>query len=147
MGSTGAPGPFGLGSQIFGGVTLAPEASSAPPIAAGDGPEDKISETTSDDEEELVTAMATATLETSPWTSAPAYPPLYLSTTSEYIPPPPKLKLPPGVTVEDPLDDEGKSGGWAPEGYENSMDLDHVFERFAKRVASEGEQCIRYVLS
>ena len=44
-------------------------------------------------------------------------------------------------------DDKDKSG-WdtAMEGYENSMDVDHVFERFARRVGREGAQCIRYTI-
>ena len=33
----------------------------------------------------------------------------------------------------------------AMEGYENSLDVDQVFERFVRRVSYEGEQCIRCV--
>jgi pre-rRNA-processing protein TSR4 len=102
-------------------------------------------EVESEDDDELVIAMAATTLEESTWTSAPSYPPLYLSTIGEYLPPPPKAKLPSGVKVDDSLEDgkTAKEAGWAPEIYENSMHLDQVFERFAKRVSYEGEQCIR----
>ena len=41
---------------------------------------------------------------------------------------------------------EGNEWNAAMEGYENSLEVDHVFERFAKRVGYEGEQCIRYTL-
>jgi pre-rRNA-processing protein TSR4 len=102
--------------------------------------------TTSD--EELLTALAATTLEESPWRSAPSYPPLYLSTCSEYLPAQPKLKLPPGVQIVDSLDDPGKGGkdvSWIAEAYENSLDVDQVFERFTKRVGFEGDQCVRYV--
>ncbi|KAJ7746916.1 programmed cell death protein 2 [Mycena maculata] len=135
--------PFGLGAQIFGDA--APAASSAGVEAEDDGAE---SDTTSSDEE-LLTALASTTLEESPWRSAPSYPPLYLSTCSEYLPAQPKLKLPPGVQVVDPLDDPGKGDkdvSWISEAYENSLDVDQVFERFTKRVAYEGDQCVRYEL-
>lgn len=144
-GTSGGANPFGLGAQIFGASTP----STVPSETSTPTPDNEENEAqASDSEDELVTAMATTTLEISVWTAAPAYPPLYLSTMSEYIPPPPKTKLPAGVRVEDQVDDEGKNGkdpSWALENYENSMDLDHVFERFVKRVSSEGEQCIRCV--
>jgi pre-rRNA-processing protein TSR4 len=71
----------------------------------------------------------------------PAYPPLYLSTISEYLPPEPKAKT--NINV-----DEGSGGGKTKgglEAFENSMNVDEVFSRFTKRVACEGEQCIRWV--
>ncbi|KAJ7035698.1 programmed cell death protein 2 [Mycena alexandri] len=108
---------------------------------------DAESDTASD--EELLTALAATTLEESPWRSAPSYPPLYLSTCSEYLPAQPKLKLPPGVQVVDSLDDVGKGSkdvSWIAEAYENSLDVDQVFERFTKRVGFEGDQCVRYEL-
>ena len=91
--------------------------------------------------------MASTTLNESPWPSAPSYPPFYLSTVSEYLPPPPKPRLPQGVKVED-LGDEDKKDkdiSWAKETYEDSLEVDHVFERFTKRVGYEGEQCVRLV--
>ncbi|KAJ6581245.1 programmed cell death protein 2 [Mycena capillaripes] len=142
--SPGVPGstPFGLGAQIFG---------DSPSVASRSIEEDETSDAESDtgSEEELLTALAVTTLEESPWRSAPSYPPLYLSTCSEFLPAQPKLKLPPGVQVVDSLDDPGKGGkdvSWIAEAYENSLDVDQVFERFTKRVGFEGDQCVRYEL-
>jgi pre-rRNA-processing protein TSR4 len=112
--------------------------------------EDETSDSESDSassEEGLLTALATTTLEESPWRSAPSYAPLYLSTSSEYLPAPQKIKLPPGVQIVDPSDDAGKGGkdvSWIAEAYENSLEVDQVFERFTKRVGFEGDQCVRY---
>lgn len=152
--NTSAPSPFGLGAQIFGGVTSPQESQeslsgilSSPEI--DDNSEADPSDTESDSgssEKSLLTAMAATTIAESPWKSAPSYPPLYLSTVSEYLPPQPKLKFPPGAHIEDLPDDDGKSGkdaSWAHEIYENSLAVDHIFERFTKRVGYEGEQCIR----
>ncbi|KAJ7601089.1 programmed cell death protein 2 [Mycena floridula] len=64
---------------------------------------------------------------------------------SKYLPAQPKAKLPAGAQVSDP-DEEPKGGkdvSWAFEPYENSLEVDHAFERFTKRVAFEGEQCVR----
>jgi len=129
-----------LGAQIFG------DAPASSVEAEGEN-SDAESDTAS--EEELLTALAATTLEESPWRSAPSYPPLYLSTCSEYLPAQPKPKLPPGVQVVDSLDDVGKGGkdvSWMAEAYENSLDVDQVFERFTKRVGFEGDQCVRYEL-
>lgn len=71
----------------------------------------------------------------------PAYPPLYLSTISEYLPPEPKAKG--NVNVDDRLGDGKPKGGL--EAYENSMNLDEIFSRFAKRVECEGKQSVRWV--
>jgi pre-rRNA-processing protein TSR4 len=148
MQTSSVPNPFGLGTQIF------CDASTEAPISPAE-----VAETESDGESEgsasstsdasLITAMASTSLETSPWISAPSYPPLYLSTVSEYLPPPPKAKLPAGVHIQDPADDDsgkedGKNKNWAFEAYENSLEVDHVFDRFTKRVGYEGEQCVRY---
>ncbi|KAF7356823.1 hypothetical protein MVEN_01017700 [Mycena venus] len=136
--------PFGLGAQIFGD---SPSTASSPPVEEADEPSDNESDATS--EEELLTALAATTLEESPWRSAPSYTPLYLSTCSEYLPAQPKPKLPPGVQVIEPLDDPDKGGkdvSWIAEAYENSLDVDQVFERFTKRVGFEGDQCVRYEL-
>ncbi|KAJ7074892.1 programmed cell death protein 2 [Mycena belliarum] len=143
-GAAPGPSPFGLGSQIFGDSAPA----SAPPLVDEDEASDVEAESDSSDEE-LLTALGATTLEESPWKSAPSYPPLYLSTCSEYLPAQPKLKLPPGVQVVDPLEDAGKDGkdvSWISEAYENSLDVDQVFERFTKRVGFEGDQCVRYEL-
>lgn len=149
MQSSAAPNPFGLGSQIFGGAAPVEITNSTDDYeVAADDEDDAKSEAaaSSTSEGSLITAMTTAALEESPWASSPAYPPLYLSTTSEYVPPPPKFKLPASVLVEDDIDDEikgAKGANWAVEAYENSLDVDHVFERFTKRVGYEGEQCVR----
>ena len=97
-----------------------------------------------EDEEELVTAMASATLEDSQWKSVPRYPPMYMSTAAEYLPPAPKARgSPEDALLEEAAEGKTKDGGWGMEGYENSMNLDNVFERFTRRVGYQGEQCIR----
>jgi pre-rRNA-processing protein TSR4 len=141
-----APNPFGLGTQIFSDSS-----------AKADTPAKETGETidaesveSSSSNESLIIAMASTTIGPSPWASAPSYSPLYLSTTSEYLPPPPKAKLSPGTQVQDSADDEGKedgkSGSWTFEAYENSLQVDNVLDRFMKRVGYEGEQCVRYEL-
>lgn len=141
--------PFGLGAQVFGAPASAdaPSAPESEELAAGESSEPSSDEEESDEDEELLTAMASTTLEDSHWKDAPAYPPVYLSTSAEYLPPEPKTR---GSQEEALLDEaaDGKSkeaAGWGLEGYENSMDLDHVFERFMRRVGFQGEQCIRCV--
>ncbi|KDQ61623.1 hypothetical protein JAAARDRAFT_705148 [Jaapia argillacea MUCL 33604] len=138
-----AQNPFGLGSQVFGSAS--PVTKEAIDDGGDDGSADEDSSSEAE-ERSLITAMASATLETSPWSSAPSYRPLYLSTVSEYLPPPPKTKIPPGAQVVPSEADGGKDTTWVLEGYENSLEVDHVFERFTKRVGYEGEQCVRYEL-
>ena len=148
MQQASAPNPFGLGTQMFNdfsaeAITSHPEETDETSDAESEAPG------SSSSSESLIVAMASATIGPSPWASAPSYPPLYLSTTSEFLPPPPKAKLSPGTQVQDPADDEGKEGknaSWAFEAYENSLEVDQVFARFTKRVGYEGEQCVRYVL-
>lgn len=115
--------------------------------SAEEGPGSEASDDDSDTEEELLTALAATLISESAWKSAPSYSPLYLSTTSEYIPPPQKPKLPKGVQVEDLDGDDKKDTDmtWAKETYEDSLEVDHVFERFMNRVKHEGEQCVRFV--
>ncbi|KAL1667913.1 programmed cell death protein 2 [Schizophyllum commune] len=134
-GNTAAPNPFGLGAQIFG----------APPVKEEDDADDAASDSASDTDSEhsLVVALASTTLEDSTWQKAPAYPPLYLSTAAEYVPPEPKVK----PRLPDPDAVGGDLGEFKGlEKYENSLDVDPVFERFVRRVGFEGEQCIRYEL-
>ena len=103
------------------------------------------SDSGSSDGEDLLTAMAAVKIEESPWQNAPTYPSLYLSTVAEYLPPQSKARLPNDITVED-LGDEDKKDkdvSWAKETYEDSLEVDQVFERFMKRVGYEGEQCVR----
>jgi pre-rRNA-processing protein TSR4 len=124
-----APKPFGLGSQVFGN----PKPSENTPDFKNDSSGDS-----------LATAIASVSLDESSWLKAPAYPPVYLSTISEYIPPPPKLRLPAGVRMHDSDSDTNKDLDWiGSEVYENSLGIDRVFERFTKRVAYEGLQCVR----
>ncbi|PCH44397.1 hypothetical protein WOLCODRAFT_123482 [Wolfiporia cocos MD-104 SS10] len=148
-----ASNPFALGDQIFGAAPLAPvqpqdSAKHQDELeASSDGDRDDDS---SEDEgaNELADRLASATLDDSlEWSKAPAYDPMYLSTVAEYLPPARKMKIPAGAEiVEDDEDKKGKDGGWTLEGYENSIEVDHVFERFTKRVGYEGEQCLRYEL-
>lgn len=151
--SNTTPNPFGLGAQVFGGAYATPEGAASnaqdhqnPQNSRFDEDEGEDDES-SDDDEELLTAMASTTLEDSPWKAAPAYPALYLSTVAEYLPPAPKSRSSPEKAIlEEAAEGKAKDGGWSVEGYEDSMDLDHVFERFSKRVGYLGEQCIRYEL-
>ncbi|EPQ56421.1 hypothetical protein GLOTRDRAFT_59670 [Gloeophyllum trabeum ATCC 11539] len=156
-----AAGAFGLGAQVFGGSNPFGNANPfAPPLQQAepdhdDEPEEDEAEaegheggdaSSSSSEESLVTALASTSLEDSPWPAMPSYTPLYLNTTSEYLPsPPPKPKLPPGAQLLD-ADEGGKDAKWLSEAYENSMEVDHVFERFMTRVGHEGKQCVRYDL-
>ncbi|KAG2150234.1 programmed cell death protein 2 [Suillus bovinus] len=141
------PGPFGLGDRVFG----QPAPTAAAP-AIEDEPEDTSdteSATSESSAHSLITAMALTTIDDSPWRAAPSFPPLYLSTTSEYLPPPPKTKSPQSDHIEDPADEnpkDGKDVSWAFEPYENSLEVDVVFDRFSKRVSSTGVQCLRYEL-
>ncbi|KAG6888568.1 hypothetical protein C0995_007357 [Termitomyces sp. Mi166 len=142
---------FGIGAQIFGDTPPPPTNPAEPKPNENDDRNDENDDDTNDEEstlseDELLTAMASVTVTGSPWKAAPSYPPLYLSTVSEYLPPQPKPKVPQGTQVTDPLDDEDRKGSkdkdisWASEPYEDSLEMDHVFERFTKRVAYEGEQ-------
>ncbi|KIY73870.1 hypothetical protein CYLTODRAFT_364813 [Cylindrobasidium torrendii FP15055 ss-10] len=154
-GPAAASNPFSLGNQIF-GATGQPEHESHAPIVAEedsgdvDDVDDGASDTGSDSSEHsLVTALATTTLEDSPWKSAPHYPPQYMSIDAEYIVPETKPKYPSAADVLDAADDANdndKGTSWKSEAYENSLDIDQIFDRFSKRVQSEPEQCVRYDL-
>ncbi|KAF4610476.1 hypothetical protein D9613_006769 [Agrocybe pediades] len=139
---------FGLGTQIF-GTTLSDPVD---PVGKKDDAKEQTDEEhdsdSDDSDESLLTALAATTITESPWRTAPSYPPLYLSTVSEYLPPQPKPRLPQGVKIEDLGDDDKKDKdiSWAKETYENSLDVDQIFEKFTKRVGYEGEQCVRYDL-
>ncbi|TFK25634.1 hypothetical protein FA15DRAFT_590061 [Coprinopsis marcescibilis] len=144
--TSSAPNPFGLGSQIFGQATE-PNATLK---AADDNENSKLdgaleSDDDSDTESEksLLTAMASVLVSESAWKSAPSYPPVYLSTVSEFITAPAKPKVPATAEVVDPA---GKDNSWLSEAYENSLNVDQAFERFSKRLEVEPEQCVRYEL-
>ncbi|KAI0820382.1 programmed cell death protein 2 [Trametes gibbosa] len=154
LGANSAHDPFGLGSQIFGGTAASSESTPQHVQADFTGSSGTSSRGESDSEESddaddvLVAGMQSASLADSPWKTAPAYPALYLSTVSEYLPPPSKVKVSSGAQT-DPDDEKApkgndNSGGWDLEGYGDSLDVDHAFERFSKRVSYEGEQCLRY---
>jgi len=130
------PHIFNMSAQIFGHV------SSAVGSVEDDGDDQSDSASS---ERSLLTALASVTIAESPWRCAPSYPTLYLSTVGEYLPPQAKLKVPKGIQVGDD-ETKDKDVSWATETYENSLEMDHVFERFIKRVGYEGEQCVRYNL-
>ncbi|KAG9312897.1 programmed cell death protein 2 [Chiua virens] len=140
------PMAFGLGDQIFGNSVIDPPEETE---QVHDDYSDAESDDASSSEESLITAMASTRVTDSFWAAAPSYPAIYLSTASEWIPQPPKTKVPANAKIEDPTELEGKGRKdsiWAPEAYENSLEIDNVFDRFTKRVGYTGEQCIRYEL-
>lgn len=146
----GDASPFSLGSQIFGATTeegdpVPPEPEFEVDDSASDTDDDtEDSEDTVDEEaEDLAEALAKTTLNDvcRIWEDMPSYPPVYLSTVGEYLPPEPKTKA--NIQVDDGLGDSKTKGGL--EAYENSMHVDEVFSRFTKRVECEGEQCVRWV--
>jgi pre-rRNA-processing protein TSR4 len=140
----------GLGNQIFNTIPSPSAQVEKDDLGVDDLGVNDLSDTESDSsssQESLLTAMASATLGDSEWKSAPSYPPLYLSTASEYLPPQPKP--PQGAHVTDPAEDNGKGSkdtSWMSEAYEDSLEMDHVFGRFVNRVAYEGEQCVRSII-
>ncbi|KAL5513110.1 hypothetical protein ACEPAH_3508 [Sanghuangporus vaninii] len=149
------------------------EASPPPESDSESEPEDADAESASESSEKSFLAVPAHTpSSSSPWLAAPAYtPPFYLSTAQEYVPPAPKpLKLSSSVQEGDEGDEDEKGRGkskkaelrraekekedekdrkaWenAMEGYEDSLEVDKVFEKFARVAGYEGEQCIRYEL-
>ncbi|OCB89971.1 hypothetical protein A7U60_g2826 [Sanghuangporus baumii] len=149
------------------------EAPPPPESESESEPEDADAESTSESSEKsILAAPAHTPSSSSPWLAAPAYtPPFYLSTAQEYVPPAPKPpKLSSSVQEGDEGDEDGKGRGkskkaelrraekekedekdrkaWenAMEGYEDSLEVDKVFEKFARVAGYEGEQCIRYEL-
>ncbi|KAF8915449.1 programmed cell death protein 2 [Mucidula mucida] len=143
--SAAAPNPFALGSQVFGTPTPPPPAEEE---QVDDEADESDAESTSS-EHSLITALTSTTLEDSPWKAAPQYPPKYLSTSSEYVAPEPKRKVPSGADILAQEDDGkgDKSAPWSSEAYENSLNIDQVFEKFSTRVEYEPEQCVRYELN
>lgn len=141
--TTAEPIAFGLGVQIFGNSAIG-----IPDQSKQNHNSDAESDDSASSEDSLLIAMASTRVEDSFWTAAPSYPAVYLSTLSEYIPQPPRAKTSASVTVEDPVEAGGKAGKdsiWALETYENSLEIDNVFDRFTKRVGFTGEQCLRWV--
>ena len=144
--NTAEPIAFGLGDQIFGNPAIdIPDQ----PKQDDNDPSDAESDDSSSPEESLITAMASTSVADSFWAAAPSYSAVYLSTLSEYIPQPSKGKAPASARIEDPVEADGKAGKdstWALETYENSVEIDNVFDRFTKRVEFTGEQCLRWVI-
>lgn len=145
MKNTAEQTAFGLGDQIFGNPAvdildqLKQDHSDCSEAESDDS---------SSSEDSLITAMTSTTVADSFWAAAPSYPAVYLSTQSEYIPQPSKAKAPTSARIEDPVEADGKTGKdsiWALETYENSLEIDNVFDRFTKRVGFTGEQCLRWV--
>jgi len=142
------PHIFDMSAQIFGHIATAPENNGFTSVEMaenGDGKDEDTQSDSASSERSLITALASVTIAESPWRSAPSYPTLYLSTVGEYLPPQAKPKVPKGVQVSELGDDEKKDKdvSWATETYENSLEMDHVFERFTKRIGYEGKQCVR----
>jgi pre-rRNA-processing protein TSR4 len=145
MKNTAEPIALGLGDQIFGNPAV--DISDQPKQDHNDC-SDAESDDSSSSEDSLITAMTSTRVADSFWAAAPSYPAVYLSTQSEYIPQPSKAKAPASARIEDPVEVDGKAGKdsiWALETYENSLEIDNVFDRFTKRVGFTGEQCLRWV--
>jgi len=144
---------FGLGTQLFGSTNEeggdGGETSDVPDEPPASETEESDSEEEADPEDEQSEIEVMEAAEASPeWQTYPSYKPVYLSTESEYVPPVPKAK----VKAEKYLDEEDvgegkkeKGGEWGFEGWEKSVDVDGVFEKFTKRVSYEPEQCVRCV--
>lgn len=145
MNTTSKPIAFGLGDQIFGNpATDIPDQLQQDDNNCSDAENDN----TASSEDSLITAMTLTRVTDSFWAAAPSYPAVYLSTLSEYIPQSSKGKTPANVSMEDPIETDGKAGKdaiWTLETYENSLEIDSVFDRFSKRVGFTGEQCLRWV--
>jgi len=77
---------------------------------------------------------------------APLYPPQYLSTAGEFIPPSNKAPHERAAVIGDDNGPSQEGHPWTTEKYENSMRTDHVFDRFNERTAHESQQCVRYDL-
>ncbi|KAF8517960.1 programmed cell death protein 2 [Hysterangium stoloniferum] len=145
---------FGLGTQLFGAPSPSTNTDKAideerlpasPADSSSAGSENEA------DVNALVGQLEATKLESaefSPeWLSSPSYNPVYLSTISEYIAPPPKSKQKAEHLVTDDLEDNRPTGqDWGLEGWEKSIDVDGVFDKFTKRVSSDPEQCVRYDL-
>jgi len=135
----------GLGSDLFNSVSPLDSGgtitSQAPVPDESVGSDDDSASTSS--AASVTVALASAKLIDSLWQSAPSHPPQYLSTTSEYIPPPNKASDEPtaGIIDDNGITQEGHP--WASEKYESSMHTDPVFDRFNERTAHEPQQCVR----
>ncbi|PVG04884.1 hypothetical protein CPB86DRAFT_692680 [Serendipita vermifera] len=153
-GPSGGP-PFGFGDEIMGFASLSAksESSSKEEKEKNQGEseeEEDTSEEESEDgsEDEIATKMSKANLGPSPdWSKSPSYRPIYLETESEYLPPPPKAATSSKAAANYST---GKSSGggedWGKEMWEESVNIDDIFARFATRVEARAKQCVRYEL-
>ena len=138
----------GLGTDVFNTVTplgsggAITSQGSARDEESTDVDDDKAS--TSSSTSSVVVALASATLADSLWQSAPSYPPQYLSTVGEHIPPSNKALVEPTTVDDDGVNQEGHP--WASDAFENSLNTDHIFDRFNERAAYEPQQCVRCAL-
>jgi len=140
----------GFGSDVF-NTTLpldSDDAITSQDSMLGEEPteSDDDSASTSSSASPVVVALANVTLEDSLWQSAPSYPPQYLSTAGEFIPPSNKALHERAAVIGDDSGPSQEGQPWTTENYENSMRTDHVFDRFNERTAHESQQCVRYDL-
>jgi len=92
-------------------------------------------------------SLAKASLGDKPeWENVPHYSATYLSTVNEPLPPPVANSKSQSKLEDEVLGSEVAPSGWTTEGYENSLAVDMVFEKFTKRVSLDPEQCVRYDL-
>lgn len=104
---------------------------------------EEVDESSEDEMEALASKLEDTSLEVSDdrnWSKSPFYAPLYLDTESEYLPSTSKTPK-----IEAKIGSTGGSGGedWSREGWENSQNIDDVFDKFSSRVELRGAQCIR----
>lgn len=132
-------------SQLFGGGFNA----STPPFSHVDKGSDRTDNESGDDDksssastESLLTAMTAARITDSPWSDAvPHHTAWYLSTAYEYVDPPSKPKA--SAPSSEGNENVNSGAEWSSETYEDSLEVDRVFERFSSKVAFEPEQCVR----
>src|SRR6266436_3484525 len=104
----------GLGSDMFNSVltldsggTITSQASVPDESIGSDDDSASTSSVAS-----AIVALASVTLVDSLWQSAPSYPPQYLSTANEYLPPPKKTnELSAGIIDDNEVQDEGHAWG------------------------------------
>ncbi len=138
----------GLGSDMFNSVlTLDSDGTitSQGPVPDESIDSDVDSASTSSVSSAIV-ALASVTLVDSLWQSAPSYPPQYLSSANEYIPPQNIASDEPAARL---IDDNGvtqEGHPWISEKYENTIHTDHIFDKFNERTAHEPQQCVRCAL-
>jgi pre-rRNA-processing protein TSR4 len=125
----------GPGSDIFGDNANTFEASSLCE-PAGSPSDDSV----------LTTAMAGVALEESGWIHSPFFSATYLSTMTECLPPA-TSKSSHDVQIDVVDAEAGKDVSWNLENYEDSLQVDRVFEVFSKRVGYQSGQCVRYVIT